>query len=150
MLLDANLLLYAVDADAAQHKAAARWLETSLSGHTRVALPWQTIGSFLRISTNARVYQRPLTAGQAWSFMSDWLAIPIVWIPPASQHTAAILADLITSTPATANLVPDAQLAALAIEHGLVVHSCDADFARFPGCRWTDPLTARTRGRRGR
>ncbi len=140
MLVDANLLLYAVDSDSPQHLAASDWLESALSGPARTALPWQTIGAFLRISTHPRVYENPLNAAQAWQFVADWLAVPTVWIPPISNQTALILGDLLTTSHATGNLIPDAQLAAIAIEHGLSVYSADADFARFPSCRWVNPL----------
>lgn len=136
------LLLYAVDAASPQHEAAVAWIETTLSGDRRVAIPWQTIGSFMRISTQPRVYRDPLTIKQAWSFVSEWLTVGVVWIPPASRHTAAILGDLLIEAGVGANLVPDAQLAALAIEHGLVVQSADTGFARFSACRWENPLTS--------
>jgi toxin-antitoxin system PIN domain toxin len=140
VLLDANLLLYAVDAESPRHDAAATWLTTVLNGEERIALPWQTLGAFLRISTHPRVTRNPLTAAQAWSFASDWLACETVWVPPATERTAVILGRLLVGTPATGNLVTDAQLAALAIENGLVVATTDTDFAHFDEVRWIDPL----------
>ncbi len=126
MLLDANLLLYAVDVEAAKHVAATEWLEEKLSGPSRVGLPWQTIGAFVRIATHPRVYERPLTSAQAWSYVEEWLAAPNVWIPPTGPGTAAVLGQLLEAPDITGNLVPDAQLAALAIEHGVAVASADA------------------------
>ena len=140
MLVDANVLLYAVDADSPWHDAAAGWWETTLNGDRRVALPWQTIGAFLRISTHPRVAARPLSAEAAAGYVETWVDAPPVWVPPATERTAAILIDLVKSVGATANLIPDAQLAALALEHGLVVQSMDSDFARFPEVRWENPL----------
>lgn len=140
MLLDANLLLYAVDEDAAMHEAATAWLESVMAGPVRIALPWQTIGAFMRIATNPRAYQDPLSSTDAWAVVNDWLEVPVVWIPPAGPQTAVIFGQLLGASPISANQVPDAQLAALAIEHGLAVYSRDADFARWPACRWTDPL----------
>lgn len=140
MLLDANLLLYAVDADARDHAAAATWLEDQLSGTTRIGLPWQSIGAFVRIATHPRVYERPLAAGEAWDYVEAWLAVPNAWIPAAGPATARVLGELLQDPQITGNLVPDAQLAALAIEHGVAVASADADFARIPGCRWINPL----------
>lgn len=140
MLLDANLLLYAVDADSTDHAAAAEWLERELSGPTRVGLPWQSIGAFVRIATHPRVYERPLTPVEAWGYVEEWLAAPNVGIPAAGAGTAVVLGRLLQEPGVTANLVPDAQLAALAIELGVAVASADADFARFPGCRWFNPL----------
>lgn len=141
MLVDANLLLYAVDERSPQHDAAAAWLTQVCNGDRRVGIPWQTIGAFLRIVTHPRVTQRPLTGPQAWTFVEGWLNAAPVWIPSATERTATVLAGLMRDEPrATANLVPDAQLAALAIEHGLTVMSADTDFARFRDVRWVNPL----------
>lgn len=140
MLLDANLLLYAVDRSSDRHEAAASWLTDVLNGSTRVGIPWQTIGAFLRIVTHPRVTARPLAGPEAWSFVEGWLAVDPAWIPPASERTAAVYGQLVGTVPVTGNLVPDAMLAALAVEHGLTVMSADTDFARFPGVRWENPL----------
>lgn len=140
MLLDANLLLYAVDSSSPRHDAAATWLTTTLNGDRRVGLPWQTIGAFLRIATHPRVMTNPLDGAQAWAFVEDWLAVDTVWIPPVSRHTAAVLGRLVDGAGVTGNLVPDVQLAALAIEHGLTICSADTDFVRFPEVRWHNPL----------
>ncbi len=140
MLVDANLLLYAVDSGSPFNDRAAAWLEGVLNGERRVGLPWQTVGAFLRISTHPRVATNPLSSRDAWGFVADWLAADPVWIPPASERTAAVLGRLVVDLDITGNLVADAQLAALAIEHGLVVCSADTDFARFPGLRWENPL----------
>lgn len=141
MLLDANLLLYAVDTKSPFHDRAAEWLESTLNGRRRVGLPWQTIGAFVRIITHPRVTDRPLTTAQACSFVEAWLDADPVWIPPATERTAQVFLQLANESPFTANLVPDAQLAALAIEHGLEVLTADTDFARFPSVRWRNPLT---------
>ncbi len=140
MLLDANLLLCAVDRSSPYNTAAAAWLERTLNGDRRVALPWQTIGAFLRISTHPRITTSPLSAPDAMAYVEQWLSVPATWIPATTERTAQVLAGLYADTTITANLVPDAQLAAIAVEHGLVVCSTDADFARFPAVRWHDPL----------
>lgn len=140
MLLDANLLLYAVDRLAPEHDAAEAWLTDALNGDRRVAIPWQTIGAFVRISTHPRVARSPLTGPQAWSFVEEWLSATPAWIPPTGLQTARILGELIEQVSITGNLVTDAQLAALAIEHGVVLYSADSDFARFPGLTWVNPL----------
>ena len=142
MLVDANLLLYAVDARSPHHEPAAAWLEEVLNGERRVGLPWQSIGAFVRIVTHPRVTERPLNAERAWGYVGAWLAAGPTWVPPATERTAAVLVELGTRLHVTANLVPDAQLAALAIEHGLVVVTADTDFARFPGVRWENPIAA--------
>jgi len=140
MLVDANLLIYAVDRRATHHDTAGEWLTDVLNGDVRVGLPWATIGAFLRIITNPRVTTRPLSGEEAWSHVAGWLAASPTWIPPAGERTAAVYERLAGQLPITGNLVPDAQLAALAIEHGLELCSADTDFARFPGLRWRNPL----------
>lgn len=142
MIVDANLLLYAVDEDSVHNSTAADWLAKTLNGERRIGLPWQTIGAFLRIVTHPRVTQTPLSGADAWRYVADWLAVPVVWIPPATEMTARVYARLCEQVEITANLVPDAQLAALALEHGVEVASADTDFMRFPGLRWTNPLAA--------
>jgi uncharacterized protein len=142
VLLDANLLIYAADQTSPHHEAAAKLRDDLLNGQRRVGLPWQTIGAVVRIITHPRITPRPQTGQQAWGLVSDWLAAPTVWIPPATEATARIFGDLAAQLPITGNLVPDAMLAALAIEHGLELWSTDSDFARFPGLRWRNPLKA--------
>lgn len=141
MLLDANLLLHAVDSESPHHARAAEWLTAVLNGERRVALPWQTIGAFVRISTHPRSSEHPLTATQAWGYVAAWLDAPATWVPPASDRTVELLGELITAHQVTGNLVTDAQLAAIALEIGAVVQSTDSDFARFPTVRWANPLT---------
>jgi toxin-antitoxin system PIN domain toxin len=140
MLLDANLLLYAVHRGVPQHDDAASWLTAQLNGPRRVGLPWQSLGAFLRISTHPRAFPRPLAPTVAWERVSDWLATPVSWIPLPGPEHARILGELITTYEIRGNLVPDAQLAALAIEHGLTLCSTDTDFARFTDLRWLNPL----------
>ncbi|MGA7173133.1 MAG: TA system VapC family ribonuclease toxin [Candidatus Dormiibacterota bacterium] len=140
MLLDANLLLYAVDRETRSHSQAAKWLEQALSGPTRVGFPWPTLLAFLRIATHPRALRAPLDGSQAWGFVADWLNCPGAWIPQPTQGHAEILQGLIEAHDLRGNLIPDAHLAALAIEHGLPVFSTDSDFARFPEVRWVNPL----------
>jgi toxin-antitoxin system PIN domain toxin len=140
MLLDANLLLYAVHKQAEQHDAAAAWLTDQLNGSRRVGLPWQSLAAFLRIATHPRAFQRPLSPAIAWEQVTNWLSAPVAWVPDPGPEHARILGELITSHDVRGNLVPDALLAALAIEHGLTLYSTDTDFARFRDLRWQNPL----------
>ncbi|HST55211.1 MAG TPA: type II toxin-antitoxin system VapC family toxin [Solirubrobacteraceae bacterium] len=140
MLVDANLLLYAVHKGAPQHKAAAEWLTEQLNGSRRVGLPWQSLGAFLRISTHPRAFQRPLPPATAWERIADWISAPVAWIPEPGPEYVRVLGELIAAHDVSGNLVPDAQLAALAIEHGVTLYSADTDFARFPKLSWTNPL----------
>lgn len=140
MLLDANLLLYAVDQRADRHESAIAWLTEQLNGSRRVGIPWSSLGAFLRIATHPRAFPRPLSPMTAWERVSDWLAAPTTWIPTPGPGHAGILGDLIVQHDARGNLVPDAMLAALAIEHGLTLCSTDTDFARFRELHWDNPL----------
>lgn len=140
MLLDANLLLYAVHRGSSQHERAVEWMTEQLNGSKRVGFPWQSLTAFLRISTHPRAFPRPLPPATAWQRITDWLSAPVAWIPqPGSEH-ARILGELVTAHGIAGNLVPDAQLAALALEHGVPVCSTDTDFARFRDLRWINPL----------
>jgi uncharacterized protein len=140
MLLDANLLLYAVHRGADRHDAAREWLTEQLNGSRRVGIPWSSLGAFLRISTHPRAFPRPLSPATAWDRVTDWLAAPVAWIPEPGPEHARILGDLITSHGVRGGLVPDAMLAAIAIEHGLTLCSTDTDFTRFTALRWQNPL----------
>jgi uncharacterized protein len=140
VLVDVNLLIYATDQSSSFHDRARTWLGSALNGTERVGIPWQSIGAFLRITTNPRVNRQPFTPAQAWELVQDWLDSPLVWIPPATDRTAAVYRRLNENTPLTGNLVADGQLAALAIENGLALYSADTDFARFREVRWVNPL----------
>ena len=140
MIVDANLLLYAVDETATQHRAARAWLEDLLNGPVQAGLPWASLLAFVRISTHPRVARRPLTSDAAWTIVEGWLAAPAAWIPEPTPGHAQILGGLVRSYGISGNLVPDAHLAALAVEHGVAVCSADTDFARFTEIRWINPL----------
>ena len=140
MLLDANLLLYAVDSDAPEHDAAATWLTDVLRGNRRVGLPWATIGAFLRISTHPRIYERPLSGDAAAGYVARWLDAGPSWIPPTTRSTFAHYERIVGAVNVTGNLVPDALLAALSLEHGLTVYTADTDFGRFTDVRAVNPL----------
>lgn len=140
MILDANILLYAVDSDSPHHGRAASWLTATLNGDERVGLPWQTLGAFCRIATHPRVATRPLNAERAHDVVVAWLDAPAAWVPPATERTARLYTQLARRHHVTGNLVPDAQLAALALEFGVAVVSADSDFARFPEISWLNPL----------
>lgn len=141
MLLDANLLLYAVDTSSYHHHLALRWLTEQLNRPVRVGMPWESLAAFLRIATHPRASDRPLSSKAAWGFVDDWLACSNVWIPLPSERHAEILGGLIGRYHLSGNQIPDARLAALAIEHGLTLCSADTDFARFSETRWENPLT---------
>ncbi|MCL1838116.1 MAG: PIN domain-containing protein [Propionibacteriaceae bacterium] len=139
MIVDANVLLYAVDSSSQFHLPAKRWLETALNGVTRIGLPWASLLAFQRIATHPRASTNPLTPKQAYQHINTWLAANQTWIPqPGSSH-ARILEELVVEGDLRGNLVSDAHLAALAIEYGVGICSFDSDFARFPLLSWIRP-----------
>lgn len=141
-LIDVNLLIYAANASAPRHSGARDWLNETLSGSETIALPWSVLLAFLRITTNPKVMTTPLSARQAVSYVDGWLALHVVTTPaPTNRHTGIVL-QLLEATGVGGNLVSDAHLGALAIEHGATLCSCDNDFGRFPGLNWVDPLAA--------
>ena len=140
ILVDANLLIYAHISGLPAHDRAREWLDGALNGHAKVGLPWPSILAFARLTTNPRVFERPMSLPDSWAFIRGMLACPQVWIPVPTERHADILEQLLPATAGRANLVPDAHLAALAIEHGLSLCSADGDFARFPGLRWQNPV----------
>lgn len=141
-LIDANLLLYAANRDAVEHQRSRSWLEEQLNGSQRVGMPWETLTAFVRLATNPRVLARPLKPAEAWSFVQDWLAVPVVWIPAPTEQHAEVLGALLVKYDLRGNLASDAHIAALALQHGLDVYSADTDFARFTEVRWVNPLAS--------
>jgi toxin-antitoxin system PIN domain toxin len=140
ILIDANLLVYAHVASMPQHLAATSWLDQKLNGTATVALPWQSLLSYARLVTNPRIFERPLPVAAAWEQIESWLGCPVVRIPNPGDRYKEILARLMVSSVDRSNLIPDAQLAALAIENGFILCSSDRDFARFSELRWENPL----------
>jgi toxin-antitoxin system PIN domain toxin len=140
ILVDANLLLYAKISDYRQHPSARAWLDGRLSERARVGLPWASLLAFLRISTNARLFPRPLAIREAWGQVASWLDRPQVWIPGPTERHREVLDDLLADSSIVGGLVTDAHLAALALEHGLTLCSTDGDFGRFRDLRWQNPL----------
>lgn len=140
IIIDANLLVYAYVKSFGLHEPARIWLDGRLNGSAPVGMPWPSLLAFLRLVTNPRVFERPATIGEAWTQVEEWLACEPVWIPQPTERHREILGKLLHGKGIKANLVPDVHLAALAIEHGLVLCSTDGDFGRFPGLRWENPL----------
>lgn len=142
-LVDANVLLYAVDADSSFHVTSRNWLDDAIDGPAQsVGLPWPTLLAFVRIITNPRIYRTPLPATEAWERVERWLDQSAVWIPAPGPRHRYVLGELIRAMRPAAALLPDAHLAALATEHGLAVVSADTDFAKFDNVRWLNPVTA--------
>ncbi|HZR64089.1 MAG TPA: TA system VapC family ribonuclease toxin [Terriglobales bacterium] len=140
IVLDANILLYAYDSASSHHKKARAWVEQVFSQADPVGLPWQTIGAFLRIMTNPRLPGERFSLEEAVAIVDRWLAQPNLRVlSPADDHWM-LLRRVVTEGQAPGPLISDAQLAALTMEYGGVLHTTDRDFARFPGLRWLNPL----------
>ena len=140
ILVDANILIYAHVQSFAQHEFARDWLDQQLNGSTRVGLPWVSLMAFLRLVTNPRVFEQPELMAYAWRQVRAWLACETAWIPQPTDRHVGFLDTLLALPGVHGNLVPDAHLAALALEHGLTLCSTDGDFARFSSLRYLNPL----------
>lgn len=140
ILVDANLLIYAIDSDAPLHEPARQWLEETLSGTTHVGIPWVVALAFLRITTRGDVFSSPLSADEAIAWIDLFLGQPYVQPVAPTQNHWPVLRNLLTTSGTAGNLTSDAHLAALAIEHGAAVYSADQDFRRFAGVEHVNPL----------
>ena len=141
IVVDANLLIYAYDTHLADHAKSRRWVENIFSGTETVGLPWQTVSAFLRVITNRRLPGRRLAVEQAVEIVEEWLEQPNVRVLAPGDDHWLLLRRMMVEGQASGPLVSDAQLAALTIEYGGVLHTTDRGFARFPGLRWKNPLT---------
>ena len=140
ILVDASILLYAEDALSPRHRKAREWWDAQLSGAAPVCLCWTVLASFIRISTNPRVFARPLSVDAAMDRVQSWLDQPCVRVIQPTERHWALFQRMLREGQASANLVTDAHLAALAMEYGCELISTDADFSRFPRLKWRNPL----------
>lgn len=140
ILPDINLLIYAHDETSKHHSPARQWWENQLNGSQMIGLSWVTLLGFIRLLTNPRIFQNPYSPPEVLAIIKTWLEQPHVNIIHPSEQHFTLLAGLIEQIGAAGNLTTDAHLAALAIERGLILQTTDADFARFPGLKWKNPL----------
>ncbi len=144
-ILDANILIYAVNKDAPLHAEAKAWLQETSAGAETVGFSWSVLLAFLRLTTRPGLVRHPLPIRTAFDLIASWLAQPaVITVHPGPRHLH-LLRDLLDECGTGGNLASDAHLAAVAIENGAELCSCDADFARFPGLRWRNPLARRVR-----
>ena len=141
ILVDANILLYAEDQLSSRHDAAREWWDAQLSQSSPVCLCWTVLGAFIRIGTNPRVFEHPLSLDQALSRVQSWIDQPCTRIVNPTERHWTVFQNMLREGQAVANLVTDAHLAALAVEHGCELMSTDSDFSRFSGIQWRNPLT---------
>lgn len=133
VIVDANVLLYAVDLESAYHERSRSWLDTSLAGAEAVGFAWIALLSFIRIGTNASILANAMTADEATGQVEAWLAAPAAVIAQPTPRHSALLRGLLRDTGTAGNLTTNAHLAVLALEHGADIVSYDRDFARYPG-----------------
>ena len=140
ILPDINLLVYAHDETSRHHEKARRWWENRLNGSQAIGLSWVVVLGFIRLLTNPRIFQNPYSVSEILAVVGTWLEQPHVRIINPSGHHFALLSELILSIGTAGNLTTDAHLAALAMERGLILRTTDADFARFQGLKWENPI----------
>jgi toxin-antitoxin system PIN domain toxin len=140
IVIDVNILLYAVNTAADQHAAVRAWLESALNGAKPIGLTWIVLLGFLRMATNPRVFHRPLTSNEALDHVKTWIGHPNARLIAETDQHWAILDELIRQTGTTGNRTTDAHLAAIAISHQAGLASCDTDFGRFRRLKWENPL----------
>lgn len=141
ILVDANLLIYACVSGFAQHRRARQWLENALHQGPNVGLPWPSLLAFVRLVSNPRLFSQPQSSIAAWRQVEEWLDVSNVWIPLPGERHREIMRGLLRVAGIQSNVVPDAHLAALAIEHGLILCSTDSGFGRFRDLHWENPIT---------
>lgn len=141
ILVDANLLLYAYHPQSGQHEASKAWLERTLSGTELVRFAWLTLWAFLRISTSPRAFERPLTTTEGEVAVASWLSQPCAGVLESGDRHWDILRELMRKGQTVGPLIMDAVLASIALEHGAILYTTDRDFSRFPGLKWTNPLS---------
>jgi hypothetical protein len=139
-IVDLNLLLYVVNSDAPQHARVRAWWENAINDEDTIGLTWVVLLGFLRLSTNPRVFPRPLAPDVAAAKLGAWLARDNVRVVREKDEHWDVLKPLLGGTGTAGNLTTDAHLAALALSHDAVLVSTDTDFARFTGLRWENPL----------
>jgi len=142
ILVDANVLLYAYDPRSRHHEPCRDWLEGAFSGSGPVGLSWMTIVAFVRISTNRRVYEQPLSIGEAVSIVNSWLELPSTLVLDPGEQFWGVFQRVLLDGQVVGPLVSDAALVAVALEHGATVCTTDRDFDRFSGLALLNPLTS--------
>jgi uncharacterized protein len=140
IVLDANILLYAYDGTSLRHSEASEWLKEAFSGSELIGFPWQVVWAFLRLSTSSRVFTNPLSMETAVEVAQQWMDLKQARILAPGERHWSLLQQMLIEGRVRGPLTTDAELAALTIEHGGVLHTTDRDFARFPGLRWMNPL----------
>ncbi len=142
ILVDANVLIYAIDEDSPQHPPAREWLEQAFAGFEPIGLPWIVLLAFVRLVTRPAIVRHPLPAAAALAYVDEWLSLPAVQpVSPGPGHWA-VLRTLLATAGTAGNLTTDAHIAAQALELAAPICSADRDFLRFPGVKLVGPFVA--------
>jgi toxin-antitoxin system PIN domain toxin len=141
ILPDINLLVYAYDSSSRHHETARQWWEDRLNGSKLVGLSWVAVLGFIRLLTNPRIFNDPYPPEEILAIVESWLELPHVkFIHPSDAHFS-LFSSMIKEVGAAGNLTTDAHLATLALERGMILYTTDADFTRFPGLKWKNPMS---------
>ncbi len=140
ILIDTNLLLYAIIEDYPQHKRTRHWLDEQFAGSGRVGLPWHSLLGCIRLASNRKIYAGGPSADEVWQVVRKWLALDNVWVPLPTERHAELIDGFFSTSNVRSDDVMDIHLAALAIEHGLTLCSADNGFSRYRNLRWLNPL----------
>jgi toxin-antitoxin system PIN domain toxin len=140
IVLDVNLLLYAYDDTSVHHSDARAWMKKTFSGPDLIGLPWQTVWAFLRLSTNSRIFTNCISMEKAIGIVQQWMELKYVRLLVPGERHWGLFRQMLLEGKVRGPLATDAELAALTIEYGGVLHTTDRGFARFPGLRWVNPL----------
>ena len=142
ILVDINILLYAIDADSPHHRRVLSWWESALASNEPVGLYWTTVIGFVRVCTQHRSVEKPIEPVESLRFVDEWLNHPnVMLVDPAPNHWE-LFCDLIVGVGRAGKLTTDAHLAAIAIGNGAQLASCDVDFSKFSKLRWVNPLAS--------
>ncbi len=139
-IVDLNVLLYVVNENAPHHQALLNWWESTIDGDESMGLPWVVLLGFLRITTNPKIFPKPLEPAAAITKINTWLSLANTYLVREKDEHWEILRTMLAEAGTAGNLTTDAHLATLAVSHGAVLVSCDSDFARFRGLRWENPI----------
>jgi toxin-antitoxin system PIN domain toxin len=140
-LVDANVLIYAVNESDARHGRSRAWLDGALTGTETIGFAWVVLLAFLRLTTRIGLFPNPLSVDAANDRVRAWLAQPAALVVEPTARHFDVLASLLVETGTGGNLVSDAHLAAIAVEHDARIVTFDTDFARFPGVRIGSPIS---------
>jgi uncharacterized protein len=140
IILDVNILIYAVNQDAPLHSRAKSWLEATISGKEMIGISWTVLLAFLRLTTRPGLFSNPISVDAAFDVLDSWLEQPSVTLLDPGPRHRIILREILAPMGSGGNLTSDAHLAALALEHRAELCSSDHDFLRFPGLKWRNPL----------